>query len=225
MARERSAAPARIAGWPAEVTTFSVGGAAIQLITVAGLESLLDREQLLRDDDVEPPYWALVWSGSRLVAEWLQAHVGCAGASVLDVGCGLGLIALTAAHGGGRVTAVDRDGDALEFVAASADLASVSVECVRGDVERVVAARSFDVVVAAELLYERSAFASLARTLAQALAPSGTLYLGDAFRVDTGDFYGELDTLGLECVEERIRFAYEEGTRVRIRLGAYRRRR
>lgn len=212
-----------IAGWPAAWERIPVAGHAIEMLTVPSLETLLDRERLLRDDAFEPPYWALLWSGARLVAEWLVEEGVCRGKSVLDVGCGLGLVALTAAREGGLVTAVDRDPDALAFLRESARRTGRSVEIVEGDVVVAVRQRSFDVVVAAELLYERGAFQPIARSLADCLSPSGVVFLGDAFRIDTRDFYEELAAAGLECVEERGHVVDEEGTRVRIRLGKYRR--
>ncbi|MDG2307328.1 MAG: class I SAM-dependent methyltransferase [Candidatus Binatia bacterium] len=222
MVPDSKRAPARIGDWPTEVTSYSLGGREVELLTVASLESLLDRDQLLCDDDFEPPYWALVWSGSHLVAQWLLEDARPAGKSLLDVGCGLGLISLCAAQAGAVVTAVDRDPVALAFVRASSERASVPVEVLEGDVACAVAERTFDVVVAAELLYERTAFSALAEALVSALAPGGVLYLGDAFRIDTAAFYEQLDRLGLECIDERVHFVDEEGTRVRVRLAAYR---
>lgn len=212
----------RIAGWPAEWVRHPVGGRSVELYTVASLETLLDRDQLLRDDAFEPPYWALLWSGAGFVAQWLLEADVCTGATVLDVGCGLGLVGIAAAGAGASTTVVDRDPDALAFVRASADRAGASIEVLEGDVAEVLGGRTFDVVVAAELLYERASFAAIARSLRDALADGGTLYLGDAFRVDTKQFYEELAALGLVCVEERVRVTDEEGTRVRIRLAAYR---
>lgn len=213
--------PASLAGWPAEWSAVSIGDAEVELYTVASLETLLDRDRLLRDDALEPPYWALLWSGARFVADWVVASGGCSGATVLDVGCGLGLVGLAAAAAGGRVTAVDRDPDALAFVRASATRSGRPIEILEGDVAEVLDGRVFDVVVAAELLYEREAFGSIARALADALAPHGTLYLGDARRIDTDAFYDELSAVGLTCHEEHVRVVDEEGTRVRVRLAAY----
>lgn len=217
MASERT----RVSGWPAELTRVDLGDRRVELVTVASLESLVDRDRLLSDDDFEPPYWALVWSGSKLLAEWLLATEELASCRVLDVGCGLGLIAVAAAQAGAQVTAVDRDADAIAFVRASAAHAAVDLEILVGDVADAVRGREFDVVVAAELLYERTAFGVLAGALSEALSPNGRLYLADASRVDTRDFYRELATVGLRCAEERTEAVDEEGTRVRVRLSQY----
>lgn len=211
----------RIGRWPVEISRFQIGGRAVELATVAQLESLLDRDRLLRDDTFEPPYWALVWSGSVRLAAWMAEPGDLRGATVLDVGCGLGLIAMVAAHGGARVTAVDRDPEALAFLEHSAARAGLEIDRLAGDVEQVLGGRRFDVVVAAELLYERSAFDALARALLAAVAPGGRLYVADAFRVDTRTFYEALERRGAAPDREETVRIDEEGTTVRVRMREY----
>lgn len=210
-----------IAGWPAEIRRVPVGAATVELWTVAALESLLDRDQLLRDDSLEPPYWALVWTGAPLVAQWAVERLPLRGRAVLDVGCGLGLVSLALAEAGAVVTAIDREAAPVAFVAESARRTGLAVEAVVDDVRTLGRPGTFDVVIAAELLYERASFPEIADALVAALAPRGSLLVGDAFRVRTDAFYDALEAHGLRCVEERRVAVDEEGTRVWVRLAQY----
>ncbi len=71
-----------------------------------------------------------------------------AGQRVLDVGCGTGVVAVTAARLGARVTGVDMTPDLLEAAQANARTASVQVEFREGDAEALpFDDNSFDVVV------------------------------------------------------------------------------
>ncbi len=75
----------------------------------------------------------------------------------------------------------------------------------------------FDLVLAAEVLYDRSAFPALARTLAALLAPGGRGLLADAGRIDTRDFYRMLAAVGLRWAATEHR-AREEGVTITVRL-------
>jgi predicted nicotinamide N-methyase len=212
-----SPVPSVVAGLPTQVETFDVAGLTIQIVTVRDLEQHVDRDRLLHDESVVPPYWALVWGGARVVADHLVTSVACAGRTVLDVGCGLGLVSLVAAARGARVTAIDREPAPIEFVRASAALNRLSVEALTGDVTMPMA-RRFDLVIAADLLYERSEFERLASALAALVAPGGTLLVADPQRVDTSGFHRALAEQGLgvrAAVERELR---EESAILRVRL-------
>jgi len=212
--------PTVIAGFPTTVEDIDVAGTMIRLVTVRDLERHVDRERLLHDETSVPPYWALVWGGARVMADHLAARVACAGASVLDVGCGLGLVALVAAARGASVTAVDRESAPIEFLRASAALNAAAIDTVVGDLVATDLGRRFDVVLAADLLYERAEFGRLAAALADLLAPHGVLWVADPRRVDTTGFYRELDRRGLVVREDRVSELREEGALLRVRLVA-----
>lgn len=210
--------PTVIAGFPTTIEGIEVAGTTIRLVTVRDLERHVDRERLLHDETSVPPYWALVWGGARVMADHLTTRVACAGASVLDVGCGLGLVSLAAAVRGAQVTAIDREPAPIEFLQASAALNGVAIEAVVGDVVRPPLGRRFDVVLAADLLYERSEFGSLAAALAELIAPGGTLWVADPERVDTTEFHRELDRRGLVVRADSVAELREEGALLRVRL-------
>ena len=65
---------------------------------------------------------------TRLCLEWLCAHLP-AGASVLDYGCGSGILTIAAARlGGGRVVGVDIDDNALAAAADNAEHNGVTLQ-------------------------------------------------------------------------------------------------
>lgn len=215
---DRRGFPPIIGGFPTQMESFDVAGSVIRLVTVRDLEQHVDRERLLHDDTLVPPYWALVWAGARILAESLVTQIECAGRSVLDVGCGLGLVSLAAASRGAVVTAIDRERTPIEFLRASAALGSADVETVVGDVVSAFPGRSFDLVLAADLLYEGREFERLAAALSALVAPGGTLWVADPQRVETAPFYGALEGCGLSTRTVTTHEIREEGSVQRVRL-------
>ncbi len=206
----------RIGAYDAVLDTIVVGDERIALWQVDDLERHVDRRALLADDDAaEPPYWAHCWSGAHVLAAAVPARAG----RVLELGCGLGVPGLVAARRGARVTFVDRDPTALAFVRASvaANGFEAVADCVLMDAAQSALRGVFDVVLAAELLYDRAAFPLLARALAAAMAPDGVALLTDAGRIDTRGFYPHLDALGLR-VEVTASIVHEDRVPVTVRL-------
>ncbi len=97
-----------------------------------------------------------MWSGfavnegfTTMVAGELVAFAKVApGESVLDVGCGTGVVAVTAARAGARVKGLDLTPALLERARENAVLAGVEIEFVEGDVEALpYPDNAFDVVL------------------------------------------------------------------------------
>ena len=196
------------------LTRVAIGTETIALWQVANLERHVDRVALLAaDDPPEPPYWAHLWSGARVLAERLPAA-----RTAIDLGCGLGLTGLAAARRGARVTCVDRAADALAFVRASATANGLGrPDLVAADFTTLVLRARFELVLAAEVLYDRAAFAPLATAIARLIAPGGLALVADAGRIDTCAFYTELASAGLRwrATEHAVR---EDGLPVTVRL-------
>lgn len=212
------APPPSIGGYPTSVEVIDPEGLGVEMVVVQDLEAHLDRRRLLADPVYVPPYWALVWSGSIALARRLGREISCRGKRVLDVGCGLGLLSLVAAREAGIVTAIDRERVPIDFLRASAIRAGLEVEALVEDVEAVPRDERHDLVLCAELLYERDRFDALAHALEARLAPSGSIVVADARRIDTREFWAAMAARGFLAREIATEEVREEGTLVRIRI-------
>lgn len=113
-------------------------------------EEAFDREELL-------PYWAHLWDSAVALAE-VVAREAPTGARVLELGCGLGLPSIAAARAGALVTAIDWSPDAIRAASANAARNDVEVEAFTCDwdaSERLLDRAPWDLVLAADVLYER----------------------------------------------------------------------
>ena len=112
---------------------------------------------------------------TRLCMEWLEAHAR-PGATVLDYGCGSGILAMVAAKmGAAAVLGVDIDPQAIESARQNAERNHCSIAFYLPDQFALVAAgRQFDTVVANIL---SSPLKLMAPLLAGRVAPGGALVL------------------------------------------------
>jgi predicted nicotinamide N-methyase len=165
--------------------TIDLGGAEIEVLQPQESAELPD------DREVEwaplVPYWSVLWrSGVALARE--VAGMPLEGHRVVELGCGLGAPSLAAAAGGARVLATDGDVNPLELVDRSARLNGVEVETAVidwSDPGRLVERGPFDLVLAADVLYERASVAKLLVLLPQ-LAPEALV--ADPGRPASGAF-------------------------------------
>lgn len=109
------------------------------------------------------PYWAVMWrSGVALARELAGSRL--AGLRVVELGCGLGVPSLVAAREGAEVLATDEDPDALALVERNARENGLVVATARADwgaPDELVARGPFDLVLAADVLYEEASVAPL----------------------------------------------------------------
>ena len=186
-------------------------------------ESLIDEAAFNRDERL--PYWADVWPSARVLAARVLAERG-AGRSLLELGCGVGLVAVAAARAGFDVTVTDYYEDALLFARANVWRATgeepearlVDWRAMPRDLGR------FDVVVASDVLYERPYAQLVARALALTLARGGMALVADPGRVAAPAFLDAATALGLDVGEPEEHPIDANGARQTIRLYTLRRR-
>jgi len=133
-----------------------LAGRDLSILRPRDAAELID-EQAFEERDEFIPYWADLWPSAILLARTLAGRA-LRGAKVLELGCGLGLPSLAAAIAGGRVLATDWAPEALMAVernAARNELAVKTLTADWRDAETLLAHGPFDLVIAADVLYER----------------------------------------------------------------------
>jgi predicted nicotinamide N-methyase len=122
------------------------------------------------------------------------------GLRVVELGCGLAVPSLTAARAGAFVLATDRDPDALELAERNAVANGLLIETARvewASPDELLERAPFDLVIGADVLYERQSVAALLELL-PGLAPEAWIAepgrpAGEAF-LDQAEQRWEVET-------------------------------
>lgn len=149
-------------------------------------------------DDAHLPFWAELWPSGVMLARAVEAQPP-RGARVLELGCGLGLVAIAAARAGGDVVATDHSQEAIEATAANAEANGVALRVELMDFARpgpALDGRPWDLVLAADVVYEPLNTEPLVALVPELLADGGELWLADPGRPQLGTLLHELRRRG-----------------------------
>jgi predicted nicotinamide N-methyase len=127
------------------------------------------------------PYWSVLWRSGVELARELDG-VALRGLRVVELGCGLAVPSIAATRAGAAVLATDACADALTLAARNAQLNDVRIETATVDwaePDELLRRAPFDLVLAADVLYERASVALLLSLLPR-LAPE--VWLADPGR-------------------------------------------
>ena len=169
-------------------TTFGLPDLELTILRPRDSEALLDESAFEQEEYL--PYWAELWPSGLALARWLAGRrfEGC---RVIELGCGLALPSIVAAARGGRVLATDWSADAVAMATLNAHRNGVEVEsrlCFWGQPEQIADAGPWDLVLAADVLYERRSVELLLELLPRLIAPAGNVLVADPGRPATPAF-------------------------------------
>ncbi len=189
---------------------IAVAGGSLSIMKPLNSDDLISEADYVRDERL--PYWADVWPSSLILATRLANDAG-GGRSLLELGCGLGIVSTTAMRAGFEVLATDYYEDALHFTRANAWRNLRREPAVRMVDWRALPADlgTFDRIVAADVLYEMTYAELVADVLATALSPRGTAIIADPGRVAVDKFVDACAARGLTRVARDV-YPFAEGT-------------
>lgn len=190
----------------------SLPGLAVTLLKPRNSDDLISEADYVRDERL--PYWADLWASSEVMARYVLEEraslLACPAAAAdaaaqrrpaaIELGCGLGLPSIAAAHAGYDVLATDYYDDALLFAAYNAERALGAPIRTRM-VDWTAMPReigTFALVLAADVLYEMRYAGLVADAVARTLAPGGVFVLADQGRIALSSFLDEAGRIGLE---------------------------
>jgi methyltransferase-like protein 23 len=188
-------ASVHIANLPLTETALVIAGRTYWLLAARNQDALLaataDREQV--------PFGLMVWESAVVLADALAARAATlARKCVLELGAGVGLAGIVAAAYGAQVDQTDYDELAVHVSRHNADrngvgtLASQAV----ADWRSWQPAQQYDLIIGADIVYDRDDHQAVVRLLGLALKPDGEVLLSDPNRQHTQSFIAQLKHAG-----------------------------
>ena len=194
----------------------------LSLLHPESADELIDEADFERDERL--PYWADIWPSARILASYV-AQLDGKGRSLLELGCGAGLVATVATLAGFRVCATDYYEDALRFTAVNVaehtgslpETRLVDWRALPTDLGR------FDFVVGSDVLYEREYGGLVARAMDITLSRNGEAVIADPGRIAAEEFVRDASERGLRLIAHE-QVPYVDGA-IRQTISLYRLRR
>jgi predicted nicotinamide N-methyase len=129
-------------------------------ITLALIDAAYPQAKLTPDQVAflmdEPPYWAFCWASGQVMARYLLDNPEqVRGKTVIDFGCGSGVVAIAAAKAGARRSvALDIDKNALQATKINARLNQAAIET-SDDLQSINIETENSLVLIADVFYDR----------------------------------------------------------------------
>ncbi|NMW19042.1 MAG: methyltransferase domain-containing protein [Chlorobiaceae bacterium] len=164
-------------------TLYTFGAHSFSFLSVRDSYALLDRispEEFIKDEQM--PYWAEIWPSAITLSSYIADELSLKGLRVIEIGAGVGMASTVAAWKGASVLATDYSLEALRFVRYNSLRNSVTFENDRLDWRLVKCREKFDLLFAADVLYERVNLHPIVTAIDKLLKPDGVAYLADPRR-------------------------------------------
>ena len=195
---------------------ISVGDHEFHLLRIGDCEPLLNSisEQEFNDDE-RIPYWAELWPSSIALAGYiLKNRTSFSAKSVIEIGCGLGLTGMAAHLAGANVLFTDYDQTALDYTEKNflrnfEQPARVKILDWRAN----TIDAKFDILIAADVLYEKRWLQPVLDTIKAIVQPGGQVYLAEPGRSIASDFFSMVRDIGWKSEKQSREIVFESAVR------------
>jgi len=167
--------------------------------------------QRVNDDSLGLPYWAELWESSIAIGAYIARDSGILVREkrVIDLGCGMGLAGTVARMFEAQVLFADIEPECLIFARLNGlryAEKDADIEVQRVDWQKDDLRRKFDVILGADVLYDRAQWPFLEPFFRRHLAPGGTILLGEPGRPSGEGFWDWITPRGwtLQRREQRV---------------------
>jgi len=208
-------------GLPAHRYRLSLNGRLFRIDALADAAQLLDEPDYAKrflEDDVAP-YGLELWPSAVMLCEHVLTADPSPKGPAIELGCGLGFVSIVLAAHGWRIQATDYESTALEFARHNARINGVnSVLFSSLDWRDPPAGASYDIVLAADVLYQLVDHTPFLACIRAMLAPDGVAYVADPNRGVADRFESVAQAQGFHVETLRVSTTAPHGKPVNGRI-------
>jgi len=170
-----------------EAAEIVINGKKFRILLPRYLDRFINPTDVLHDF----PLWAKIWKASWVLSGYLAELPPDVNQRLLEIGAGVGLVSIVAATFGHQITMTEYNPDALNFARANACLNNCpDLPIKKLDWNHPLLKDQFDLIVAAEVIYDEASFPPLIRLFKSNLKPEGEIILASEIRASGKDLFG-----------------------------------
>lgn len=203
--------------YPTQTQLVKIADKNFVLEVIRSLDEAIDIlcAELSEEEQADPfaedlcPYFGILWPAARALSNYLGEHPEFTkGKTAIELGCGLGLPSLVAAHLGADVLATDFHPDVEEYFMRNTRHSDLSVKYQRLNWREDNALGTYDLVLGSDILYESKHAREVAEGLIKYTRPGSCILLADPGRAYLQKFLDAMNELGFK---EEVHFIDIDG--------------
>ncbi len=166
-----------------ETKPYRIADRDFTFVSVRDSYALLDRispEDFVKDEQM--PYWAEIWPAAVTLSEFIVEELGVEGKEIIEIGAGVGVASVAAAAMGADVLSTDYSEEALRFIRLNSLKNNVTLCAEQLDWRCIRLKDRFDMLFAADVLYERVNLLPIVHAVDKLVKPDGCAYIADPRR-------------------------------------------
>lgn len=187
------------------IKIYNICNQIIKLEQVADVNKMIDSvtdEQFNQDERL--PYWAEVWPSAQALSGYiLENKNSFKNKKVLELGCGIGMVGIAATFAGADVLFSDYENEALDFVNCNFFINfKKQAKTILLDWREPNLDKTFEIILAADILYEKRFIEPVYRTVKKLLLDNGQVFIAEPDRTIARSFF-ELMENGFELTDKK----------------------